>query len=52
MGITLINFLNKGELSNEFMVQIVWHQGRAATGYAIASVAMAKEFQKTILFGE
>ena len=39
-------------MSNKFKDQIVKHQGRATTGYAIASVAMAKEFQKNILFSE
>jgi hypothetical protein len=28
------------------------HQGRATTGYAIASVAISKEFQKNYLFSE
>jgi len=52
MGISLIIFLNIGQLSYEFMVQLVLHQGRATTGYAIASVAMAKEFQKNYPFSE
>jgi hypothetical protein len=34
------------------MHKIVLYQGRATTGYAIASVAMAKEFQKNYPFSE